>query len=705
MDKKFYDGLCGIIEANAGYMPSQTEGYMDMKTKFRYPGEVLERMEEQGYSSEGCYQAALNALTVKKALKALDADKMFVGSQLQDFIRTCEIFAANSESFPVYAGLYAYTGEEKYLEKAKEVLCKMDDLEAFEALGALAEMGISRIYAFLDGCVGLPARMHMIKPAEHLEEYAEFIRAGHLLKTGEYGIGKAWLDFLTALAPLYDTHVKEDTPKARKLQAYGYTYKDILDMNFYMLRDEKFNSPVKYFRMAREWVHATLCSQEPASEKEFEVMRELASDKLPRKIDGTNDAVRMMFLSCTEPITDPDNAAFMAETCFGKGDDLLPDYLLPCFSTFSLDNASFVREVQSRMQGKEDLPVWTALYQGWNSTCRKDGKNTEVFISKVDAFGKALGTDMHSWIITEIAPCYSPDFYAVFYSRKFADIQEALENGRRPAKQAAAAYISGFGDRAAYDALVGFWERTRDNEEIPSYAKNLIPHFVLHGEEPPFGLGTEELRNVLYISLCIMFRASGYRKNSYSLRKNGPENYEDLLFVILKSDALRKAFSTEEARSIYEMVRANSGSHKWEVESLKPYFLSEKEIREEKAKEEAARKEQERAKQAEEVRAATADLFEKAGEIAGRELRIGETIPLYVLLKAVPEKYCFSRHTVEVWIQELAKSLPNNEKTEFGKKEYVNIMDRLLYFYGKSVLSRDTMRAVDSRISVIEEAD
>lgn len=58
---KLYEGIIGLSKVITGHKCNSPE-YLEVKKDFRYPGELLERMEEKGYSSINDYISVMCGL-------------------------------------------------------------------------------------------------------------------------------------------------------------------------------------------------------------------------------------------------------------------------------------------------------------------------------------------------------------------------------------------------------------------------------------------------------------------------------------------------------------------------------------------------------------------------------------------------------------------------------------------------------------------
>ena len=102
MNDTIYRGMRDLVYVALGKTAySNSSEYLELKKHFRYPGEVLERMEQYGYSSNDDYISAMEVvLWMKETLSAKQMEEMFVGTQLEDFIKRTKEKAGADYSSP-----------------------------------------------------------------------------------------------------------------------------------------------------------------------------------------------------------------------------------------------------------------------------------------------------------------------------------------------------------------------------------------------------------------------------------------------------------------------------------------------------------------------------------------------------------------------------------------------------------------------------
>lgn len=79
---KLYKGIIGLAKVTSGKTCNFSE-YMEIKSDFRYPGELLERMEEKGFTSADDYISVMRGLL---QVEKYHTESTFVGAQLEDFL-------------------------------------------------------------------------------------------------------------------------------------------------------------------------------------------------------------------------------------------------------------------------------------------------------------------------------------------------------------------------------------------------------------------------------------------------------------------------------------------------------------------------------------------------------------------------------------------------------------------------------------------
>lgn len=113
---KVYEGLQSLIRVAMGDSVSN-DTYFEFKKYFRYPGELLERMEQYGYGSADDYLSAIAALRWAKNRK-LDISEMCVGTQLEDFLKKAEEKGKEENDLLLLYSVICYENDAIFLQKS-----------------------------------------------------------------------------------------------------------------------------------------------------------------------------------------------------------------------------------------------------------------------------------------------------------------------------------------------------------------------------------------------------------------------------------------------------------------------------------------------------------------------------------------------------------------------------------------------------------
>lgn len=93
-ETKLFMGIIGLAKTVAG-MNCTYGDYLDIKQYFRYPGELLERMEEKGFTSIYDYISVMKGLF---RIGKYHTEGTFVGSQLEDSLKRAKEKAVKEHS-------------------------------------------------------------------------------------------------------------------------------------------------------------------------------------------------------------------------------------------------------------------------------------------------------------------------------------------------------------------------------------------------------------------------------------------------------------------------------------------------------------------------------------------------------------------------------------------------------------------------------
>lgn len=301
MNDTIYRGMRDLVYVALGKTDSNSSEYLELKKHFRYSGEVLERMEQYGYSSDDDYISAMEVvLWMKATLSAKQMEEMFVGTQLEDFVkRTKE--KAGDNLYLLYE-LYLYEKVDR-----KQILTAVSKTPLETTAGFLDWMTVHKNFGIVDYTLAKDIVLHMDGELKALNRFDAVKDADlfiHLIKfafklvchTGDSRF-KSDEDYkrlgltgpLIALKSLYAEPVGKSSKKV--LEQMGFSEMDILNLNcgIWLIKDQKpycCNSEIKWWRLKKRWLQSLFVQKEeitinPVIEKMMEM-------EMPRKIDGEN---------------------------------------------------------------------------------------------------------------------------------------------------------------------------------------------------------------------------------------------------------------------------------------------------------------------------------------------------------------------------------------------------------------------------------
>lgn len=332
-DTKLYKGIIGLVKTAAG-MNCEYGDYQDIKQYFRYPGELLERMEEQGFTSISDYISVMKGLS---RIGKYHTDGIFIGSQLEDFLKRAKEKAVKEHNLILLYQVLVFsyldpepatlTGEDisLLLTSAKE--SNLEDL--FEFLSLFFEEERARYWkenkaaetrliqkiltVKREEIIGISK----IPVLEHDTFYMSVISFFRNLKISilrdcmetnfEETFGKDIGQMILVFSALYEEPVKGKNEKF--LKNLGYTDMDILNLNagIWFLNDEPTYlqklSDIKWWRLLKKWFQEMFHQETeiPFADSLKTFAREyFDSKKMPQKIDGEN-IIREFLLKGFQP--------------------------------------------------------------------------------------------------------------------------------------------------------------------------------------------------------------------------------------------------------------------------------------------------------------------------------------------------------------------------------------------------------------------
>ena len=301
MNDTIYRGMRDLVYVALGKTAySNSSEYLELKKHFRYPGEVLERMEQFGYSSNDDYISAMKVvLWMKKTLSAKQMKEMFVGTQLEDFVkRTKE--KAGDNLYLLYE-LYLYEKSSR-----KQILTAVSKTPLETIAGFLDWMTSNRLFGATDYSLAKDIVLSMekeLKTLNRLDAVKDADLFIHLIKfafrlvchDSRFKSDEDYkrLGLTGLLVALKDLYLSEPVGRSSKkvLEQMGFSEMDILNLNcgIWLIKDQKpycCNSEIKWWRLKKRWLQSLFVQKEEITIKP--VIEKMIEKEMPRKIDGEN---------------------------------------------------------------------------------------------------------------------------------------------------------------------------------------------------------------------------------------------------------------------------------------------------------------------------------------------------------------------------------------------------------------------------------
>ena len=300
MNDTIYRGMRDLVYVALGKTAySNSSEYLELKKHFRYPGEVLERMEQYGYSSNDDYISFMEVvLWMKETLSAKQMEEMFVGTQLEDFVKRTKEKAGDNLYLLYELYLYEKSSREQILTAVSktplETTAGFLDWMTSDRLFGAADYSLAKdIVLSMDGELKTLNGLDAVKDADlfiHLIKFAfRLVCYDSRFKSDEDFKRLGLTGLLVALKDLYSEPVGRSSKKV--LEQMGFSEMDILNLNcgIWLIKDQKpycCNSEIKWWRLKKRWLQSLFVQKEeitinPVIEKMMEM-------EMPRKIDGEN---------------------------------------------------------------------------------------------------------------------------------------------------------------------------------------------------------------------------------------------------------------------------------------------------------------------------------------------------------------------------------------------------------------------------------
>ena len=295
--------------------------YLELKKNFSSPGEVIERMEQYGYSSMEDYISAMEVvLWMEEAFSAEQIEMLFEGTQLEDFVKKVKEKAGDNLYLLYEIYLYEKSSRKKILEAINKT-----SLETI--VGFLDWMTSNRLFGAADYLlakdivVSIEGKLKALNKKDVVEDADLFI---HLIKfayrlvwyTGEdnfksdavykrLGLTK----LLIALKDLYSGPLGNSSQKV--LDLMGFSEMDILNLNcgIWLIKDQisySSNTDTKWWRLKKRWFQSLFVQKNEITIRP--VLEKMMVMTMPRRIDGEDFAREFYLEGFSEEIPNVQNS-------------------------------------------------------------------------------------------------------------------------------------------------------------------------------------------------------------------------------------------------------------------------------------------------------------------------------------------------------------------------------------------------------------
>ena len=626
---KLYEGIIGLSKVMAGHKCNSPE-YLEVKKDFRYPGELLERMEEKGYSSINDYISVMCGL--KKSRKYFTKES-FVGEQLEDFLVRAKKKAVDNNCLLLMYQVMVFSKEEgnvrKISESDLELLLKAAENNDLENL-------VFFLYALADftdtywerHTISLSMVRDIMNTGTHYIEFRTlqkrdilnepdlfmslillsvrlFRRAGEDEKNFKIQFGDPDLaDVILAFADMYKEPLKKRYQKI--LINKGFSESDILSLNcgIWQIRHEKteltWDSKVKWWRLVKRWFQCLF-----QQEKEITIKTELEhliQAELPQKIDGETSMREFLFKGLYASIPNLQNSYLLFhlltmkddnKSIYSKYTNYVPEWKMHCTNhPLDLDTEEHKEWLEGLM--KYLLP----------NIYKKEEIRFTYWPNLADLYVQVLRLYMKEELLKKMEPSlkevFSVDVKDFLYSHPFdfnsEDIKKLLETGYlsinelyKQNKGSVQKYINEMDHGFILDFVKDFCE-SRNWSFTPDEAKFLKVSFTSswpvslayykQNKETHFEAFTDEQKENLMGLLC-------------EICIHIPDicDLESLMAGFIENSETRKILGEELAESWYKLLAERKYMG---MDYLNKAYLSEEQLKKlQKEEEEEKRKEEE----------------------------------------------------------------------------------------------------------------
>lgn len=298
------DGILELAKNVAGEKNNlhSHAAYREFRERFRYPGEVLEQMENKGYGTLDDYISAMGAVIKIREYNMEDLPGMYNTTQISDFlVRARKIAIDNNSLFLAYQ-LMGYSDDEKvFLEVIKkatleEIFSFLRELRigigCHTLLGSDWNIFISDLDRMFQTKENEIAHLSVCSVSEN-EAFYRMLETECFRLLEHYGKDKIkkypWKDFVLTFAALYTTVVKSTQEKY--LRTLGFSDFEVSYLSTGIWSGSEHSefykkSPIRWSNAFRAWFEEYFAQEQDLSEK---IILSYQNFSMPRKIDGISE--------------------------------------------------------------------------------------------------------------------------------------------------------------------------------------------------------------------------------------------------------------------------------------------------------------------------------------------------------------------------------------------------------------------------------
>lgn len=299
-----YDGILELAKKVNGEKNDlySHAAYRDFREQFRYPGEVLEQMENKGYEILDDYISAMGAVIKIREYNMEDLPGIYNTTQIGDFLVRAKKIAIDNNSLFLAYQLMGYSDNDeifwKVVEKStlEEIFSFFRELRigigCHTLLGSDWNIFISDLDRMFQTKENEIAHLSVCSVSEN-EAFYRMLETECFRLLEHYGKDEIkkypWKDFVLTFAVLYTTVVKSTQEKY--LRSLGFSHFDTTYLSTGIWSGEEHSefykkSPVRWSNAFRLWFEEYFAQEQDLSEK---VILSYQNFSMPRKIDGITE--------------------------------------------------------------------------------------------------------------------------------------------------------------------------------------------------------------------------------------------------------------------------------------------------------------------------------------------------------------------------------------------------------------------------------